>query len=199
MTIIAWPTTFQVSAFDLSIAYDVQIVVSRNGRVTTYGLPGARWSATLTFPNQNETNGRPAVEALLVSLKGGANRLSMHHLGRKQPNGTLRGAPVLNGAHLAGAEQLTLKNAFGTLKAGDMIGVPNQLLMVTADATASSGFMTVQTEPPLFSGYTDGTTVTWDKPTTLWIPQQATAGPFPYRPGNTQRPGFSIDLVEAPA
>jgi len=166
MATIAWPTALNalVAAFDYSIAFDVQISVTRNGRVSTYGLPGARWSVTLTFANLTEATGRPAVEALLVSLKGGANRLSMPHLGRQRPNGTMRGAPVLTGSVIAGAEQLALKSVTGTLKAGDFIGLPNQLLMVTADAAASGGNMTVQTEPPLFSGYSDSTPVTWDRP-----------------------------------
>lgn len=188
-----------VSAFDYSIAFDVQIVTTRNGRVYTYGLPGARWGCTLAFANDAEgTMRRPATEALIVSLKGGANRLQMPHLGRSLPNGTMRGTPVLNGAVIAGAEQLTLSGVNGTLKAGDFIGVPNQLLMVTADASPTSGNMVVLTEPPLFSGYASGTPITWNAPTTLWIPQNSTAGPFPYASGKS-RPSFSIDLVEAPA
>lgn len=198
MPTINWPTLMKVAAFDYSIAFDVQMVTTRNGRIYTYGLPGARWSVTLTFPNQTEATGRPAVEALLVSLKGGANRLSMPHLGRKLPNGTMRGTPTLSGAVAAGAEQMTLTGVNGTVKAGDFIGVPNQLLMVTADASPTGGNMVVQTEPPLFTGYANGTAITWNAPTTLWIPQNSTAGPFPFASGKS-RPGFSVDLVEAPA
>lgn len=197
MATVSWPG-FQLAAFDYSVAFDVQIVTTRNGRIYTYGLPGARWSASLSFPDQTEGMYRPAIEAFIVSLEGGANRLSMGHLGRKLPNGTMRGTPVLNGAVIAGAKQLTLSAVTGTLKAGDFIGLPNQLLMVTADAAPTGGNMVVQIRPALFSGYANGTAITWNAPTTLWIPQNSTAGPFPFLPGQS-RPGFSIDLVEAPA
>lgn len=200
MATVQWPTSIRVAAGDYSIQFDVQINTTRNGRIETYGLSGARWVATLTFPNQSEQTGRPAVEALIVSLEGGANRLQMPHFGRPIPNGTLRGSPVLSGAVIAGAKQLILRNVTNgqTLLRGDIIGLPNQLLMVTADTVASGGTIAVQTRPALFSGYVDGTSVTWNSPTTLWIPQNSTAGPFPFQTGK-YRPGFSVDFVEAPA
>lgn len=196
MAIINLPARFPVSAGDYSIAFDVQMITTRNGRVYTYGLPGARWTVSLSFPNDSEQGLRPAIEALLVSLEGGANRLSMGHLGRKLPNGTLRGTPTLSGAHSAGAKQLVLANCNGTLKAGDIIGVPGQMVMVVADAAPTSGNMVVLTRPALFAGYASGTAIVWNQPTTLWIPQNSTAGPFPFRPGKA-RPGFSVDFVES--
>jgi len=196
MTTKSWPAQFRTETVDYGIEFDVQITTMRNGRIYTYGLPGARWTATLTFPDDAEGGQRPALEAFLASLKGGVNRLSMGHLGRKFPNGTLRGSPILSGAHSAGAEQLALTNANGTLKEGDIIGLPGQLLMVVGGGSSVSGNLTVQVTPPLFSGYTNGTPVTWNQPATLWIPRTSTLGPFPYRAGQ-YRPGFSIDFVES--
>lgn len=196
MATINWPNAVRVGSSDYGIEFDVQIVTTRNGKIYTYGLPGARWVATLTFPNDVEQGLRPQLEALIVSLEGGANRLALPHFGRPVPNGTMRGTPTLVSAHSAGAKQLNLSNVNGTVKAGDIIGVPGQILMVMSDASPTSGSMTVQTRPALFSGYSSGTAVTWNKPTSLWIPKSSTAGPFPYRPGRS-RPGFSVEFVES--
>lgn len=194
MSTVNWPG-FKIAAADYGIDFDVQITTMRNGRVYTYGLPGARWTVTLTFPDDIESGQRPAIEAFITSLEGGANRVSLGHLGRKYPNGGLRGSPTLSGNHAQGAKQLSLASCNAGLKAGDIIGVPGQMLMVTADATPTGGSMTVSTRPALFTAYSDGTAVTWNQPTTLWIPKTSTAGPFPFRPGRS-RPGLSIDLVE---
>lgn len=191
-----WPATVKVSAGDYAIDFDVQVSTMRNGRLFTYELPGARWTVSLSFPDDSEDGQRPALEAFITSLKGGANRLSLGHLGRKQPNGTMRGTPVLNGAHAQGAEQLTMASVNGTLKDGDIIGLPGQMLMVVGGSTPSGGNMVVQVAPPLFTGYANATPVTWNQPTTLWIPKSATAGPFPFRAGR-HRPGFSVDFVES--
>lgn len=196
MATINWPASIKVGAVDYGIEYDVQLNVRRNGRVDTYGLPGARWVASIRFENELEQMMRPAIEALLVSLEGGANRLSMPHFGRPRPNGTLTGSPTLQTTAAAGSKSLALANCNGTLKAGDIIGVPGQFVMVLADATPVANNMTVSISPCLRVQQTSGTAVTWNKPTTLWIPKSSTAGPFPYLQ-NKVRPGFSVEFVEA--
>lgn len=197
MAVKNWPANFEAQTVDYGIDFDVQITTMRNGRVYTYGLPGARWTASIGFPNDSEQGLRPAVEAFLVSLKGGANRVSLGHLGRKQPNGSMRGSPVLNGAHASGTEQLTMSSVNGTLKAGDIIGLPGQMLMVVdGDYAPTGGNMVIQVSPALFSGYASSTPVTWDRPTTLWIPRSSSVGPFPYRAGRA-RPAFAVDFVES--
>lgn len=197
MAIKNWPANFVTETTDYGIDFDVQITTMRSGRLYTYGLPGARWTVTIGFPNDTEAGLRPAVEAFLVSLEGGANRVSLGHLGRKQPNGTMRASPMLNGAHAQGARQLTLSNVNGTLRAGDIVGLPGQMLMVVDGDYAPTGSnMVIHTSPALFTGYASGTPLTWDRPTTLWIPKSSSVGPFPYRAGRA-RPGFSVDFVES--
>lgn len=196
MSTINWPTSLSVVAsLDLSIEYDVQINLSRSGQVDTYGLPGARWVAVVTFAVDKEILYRPQIEALVASLRGGARSLSMHHLGRKTPNGTLTGSPTVGTATAAGDNTVALANCNGTLKAGDMIGIGTELFMVEEDATPVSSAMTVKVSPAVRSVHTVGAAVTWDKPSILWIPRSNIAGPFPYAPGKV-RPGFSIELVE---
>lgn len=196
MAIINWPSTLKTGAVDYAIEFDVQMNIARNGHITTYGLPGARWLATITFEPELETMQRPLIEALITSLEGGANRLSMQHLGRPLPNGAMRGTPVLQSAVSAGARILPIANANGGLKAGDIIGLPGQMVMVTADANPVSSAMSVSVTPAIRQAYTTSTPVTWNKPTVLWIPKTSIAGPFPFSQ-NLVRPGFSIELVEA--
>lgn len=197
MATIVFPTGLRTGPVDYAIEFDVQISVSRNGRIFTYGLPGARWTCTLTFENELEQMQRPAIEALIVSLEGGANRLQMGHLARPVPNGTLRGSPTLASNVNAGASSLPMTNCNGTVKKGDILGVSGQNVMVMEDATPSGNNMTVAVKPAIRAARTSGTAVEWNKPAVLWIPKSSTAGPFPYLQ-NKVRPAFSIELVEAP-
>ena len=196
MTTIVWPSSLSVvAALDLSIEYDVQLNIARSGRVDTYGLPGARLVAVVTFAADKETRYRPQIEALVASLRGGARALSMHHLGRPTPNGTLTGSPTVATATAKGDNTIALANCNGTLKAGDMIGVGTELFMVEEDATPVSSAMTVKVSPAVRSINAIGTAVIWNNPKILWIPRSNVAGPFPFVGGNL-RPGFSLELVE---
>ena len=195
MAIIAWPN-FRIGAVDFMVEFDVQMSVYRSGRIDTFGLPGGRWTASIRFELGFEDGDRPAIEALIMSLEGGANRLSLHHLGRPVPNGTLRGTPTLGSAVAAGAKSLTLVNANGGLKRGDIIGLPGQIVMVTADVNPVVTNLTVAVLPAIRASHNSGTAVAWNKPTTLFIPRNAVAGPFPFSPGKV-RPAFSLDLIEA--
>jgi len=196
MSTIYWPSSLSVvAALDLSIEYDVQLNLSRGGQIDTYGLPGARWAAVVTFAADKETRYRPQIEALVASLRGGARMLSMHHLGRVAPNGTLRGSPTVGTQTAKGDNTIALANCNGTLEAGDMLGVGTELFMVEEDAAPVTGSMTVKVSPAVRNVYTVGTAVVWDKPSILWIPRSNIAGPFPYAPGKV-RPGFSLELVE---
>lgn len=196
MTTIYWPSNIKVGSADYSVEFDVQVNYRRSGGVYTYGLPGARWVSTITFDNDAETLQRPRVEALLMSLRGGARRLSMPHFGRPVPHGTLRGAPILLYATTPGQSYLSLTNCNGGLKAGDIIGVNGQLVMVESDAGPFNGVMTIQISPAIRDGISANTAVVWNRPETLWIPKTSTAGPFPYKP--MYRPSFSVDFVEVP-
>lgn len=199
MATFTWPISIRTGPVDYAIAFAVQITVARNGRVTTQTLPGDRWIATVRFENDVEIGDamRPKIEAMITKLEGGAHRLLMPHWGRPIPNGTLRGSPTVGSSIVAGAKSFTMINANGGVKAGDIIGLPGQMLMVVDDATPSGSNLTVNVRPAIRTAHSAGATVTWNKPTTLWIPRSAMAGPFPYAKAKF-RPGFSFELVEAP-
>ena len=196
MSTINWPTSLSVVAsLDLSIEYDVQINIARAGTIETYGLPGARLVAVVTFAADLETRYRPQIEALVGSLRGGARALSMHHLGRPTPNGTITGSPTVATATAAGDNTVALANCNGTLESGDWFGIGDQMVMVEEDAAPVSSAMTVKVSPAIRAVNPVGTVITLVRPSILWVPKSNIAGPFPYRPAKV-RPGFAIELVE---
>lgn len=197
MATVYWPADLFPAAVDYGIEYDVQVTVRRSGAVHTYGLPGARWVASLAFGNDTEGDNRPRTEALVASLRGGARRISMPHLGRPVPNGDLRGTPVLGSAAAPGHNAIEIAQATGGVRKGDILGVAGQLLMMEQDAAPTAGRMWVAVSPAVRISAPAGQPVVWNRPEALWIPRNSTAGPFPFAPGGI-RPGFSLELVEVP-
>lgn len=195
MATITWPG-FRTGPVSFALEFDVQMEIMRSGKVYTYGLPGARWLCTINFENELETMQRPAIEAWLVSLRGGANRAQLYHFARPVPNGTLRGSPTVGSTIAAGATSAALANCNGTVKAGDLLGIGGQIVKVIEDAAPTGSNMTVKFEPGLRVSVSSGASVTWNKPSTLFIPRSNIAGPFPYLQAGF-RPGFSVEFVEA--
>lgn len=190
-----WPAGLCPASVDVGLRQDVQMTRSRSGKYSTFEMPGASWVMTLTFPNSAEYLDRPRVEALVTSLRGGANRLQAPYFGRPAPNGTLRGAPRLAAAVTAGAGQVTLKDCNGTLRAGDMIGIGGQVVMIESDVSPVAGQMTVAFNPALRGPHAVHTAVAWDAPLITWVLDDKEAVKFPYRPGR-YRPSFAIELIE---
>ncbi|XJC79865.1 hypothetical protein ACHFCA_34825 (plasmid) [Delftia tsuruhatensis] len=195
MKVKVWPPGVVPESVDVGLQQDVQRTRSRSGKYSTFEMPGASWEMTLTFPNSAEWLDRPKVEALITSLRGGANRLSAPHFGRPIPNGTLRGAPRVAEVATSGAGIIKLKDCNGSLRAGDFIGVSGQLFMVEDDVTPVSGHLTVAVNPAVRQSLAVNTSVVWDSPHVLWILKEQDAVKFPYK-GGRSRPGFSIELIE---
>lgn len=109
MADITWPTdgghAFYPEAFDESVEFDVELTVSRGGRVTTRALPGARWMLTIAFPETTTPylTERRKLEAFFMGLRGGADRLLMWNLLTPEPLGTMRGTVTLAAGVAAGA------------------------------------------------------------------------------------------------
>lgn len=200
MADITWPTGttdpgFAVASYVEEPEWDVEITFSRNGKLFTRALPGMRWTARLAFPPiaGGYAVNRGRLEALLMQLRGGANRLLLWHLIRPRPAGTLAGTPTLSGAIAAGATSCSVTGTAGqTILRGDRVafGAGGQRVMAVADMTLPG---TLQFEPAVRAAVSSGTALVWDKPATRYvlrnpsIAMPAEAGMFP---------GFSIELVE---
>lgn len=196
MAVISWPTTGRPSAaleYSEGLQWDVQINVMRNGRAFTRNLPGARWVAALSIPDDTVQylTERRQLEALLVSLRGGHKRLRIWHLLTPLPLGTISGTPTVTTTTAAGATSIPITGT-GTLLRGDRIkfGASGQRVMVVADATLSGS---VTFEPALRAQVSAGVSVVYDKPTSDFI-LRTPENMFPAR--GKDLPGFTVELVE---
>ena len=200
-----WPFSdsdarYLCEAFDEALEFNVELSVSRSGKVSTLSLPGARWRATMQFPDTglSELVTRRQIEAFLLSLRGGADRLLMWNPLTPQPLGTMRGPVTLAAAVLAGATTAQITGgtpaANTTLLRGDRIAFGGQRVVLTADATANgSGVMTVAFQAAHRWGASVGEDVTLTRPPTKFVLTQ----PVVQMPARGERlPGFAVELVE---
>lgn len=157
---------------------------------------GPMWLSSITA-----TQKRPELwQALMLQLRGKTNQLALWNMGRPQPKGTMRGSMTI-AATAQGATSLVITaagQAGKTLLAGDYLGVGSgltqQVVMVTADATANgSGVVAVSTEPALRNSFASGAGVTWYRPCALFRRKDSTSQ-WDYAPGTVS--GMSLDLIE---
>jgi hypothetical protein len=191
MSTYAWPSTeaFRVMAADFGLRANVTMSTSAfNGETQTVWMPGSRW-VTQIMLRPSKLADRAALEAFIARLEGQYHRIQMGHPLRREPRGTLRGSPTLTSSVAQGARALPITGS-GTLFAGDMLGVNNQLVMVAADP---GSLASVPITPPLRAAATSGTPVVWDAPKALWV-LSSNEVRTPIEP--VVAPAFAIDLVE---
>lgn len=110
--------------------------------------PGERWACTITWPMMTPTEWR-AIIGWLSSLGGPSGRALIPYYGPPLAGGAT-GSPTATGTRLAGT--VTLNSVGGTaphFRAGDMIEIAERLYLITADATASGGSVTLAIWPRL--------------------------------------------------
>jgi len=205
--VIAYPDTTSNSAFnpmgfDFGLRTNVFITTSsHNGGMQTIEMPGGhRWVASLTYDIQSTAN-RAALEAFWTSIKGQSNRVSLCHLARPVPRGTINTTGLTVSAGVAaGVRTLVIAGAGGTntMKAGDMARITladasTQLVMCVADATASGGLLTMNFEPQLRWSASTAASVVVNRPTATFILTSSEVR-VPYE--GYIATGFSVDLVE---
>ncbi len=136
--------------------------------VQTLGLPGAYWSAVLSFENEGPETAR-ALAAFLKSRRGQAVTFDLYNHAHPVPKGYATGTPIVYGANQTGSQLITegwTPNVTGILKAGDYIQVGPKLKMVVIDANSdANGRSTLQTEPPWMESPIDRDNVVTDHPT----------------------------------
>lgn len=133
--------------------------------VQTLAMPGARWAFTGTW--QNLTPDEAArMRAFLYSLRGRAGRFYLHNFARPTPAGTLAGTPRVAGAGQTGSALLTDGwGAGGSVRAGDFVGLGDELRMVVADAVENgAGVMTLTLDEPVRSSPADDLALNFVRP-----------------------------------
>lgn len=196
MTTYAWPGPantpgWEVNHFELRIKPNVKVFTGHYTPATqAVDLLGERWSAVVHLSPTTSQLYAGRREAFFDRLKGPANWLSLWHLKRPAPLGTMRGSPTLSAAAAQLANTAAVYGS-GTLLAGDMIGIGGQLVRVMADVTLPG---TVEFQPRLRAAMVSGTAVTWDKPAANFI-LTADGVPVVYTPGMVGE--SALELIEA--
>lgn len=200
MTTLTWPTLSHAAPRMLKwgLVSNTQGFTSPlSGAMQTTEMPGARWRCSFVMENLTEADAA-LLQAMLVQLRGQANRLLLHNFARPTPRGTATGTPLVNGASQTGTSLITDGWTAGitALKAGDYFGVNGELKMVTADATADgSGNATISFEPPLRAAPADNAALTTTKPLAIFM----LAGPgidWDAQPASSVLTSLPIDLIE---
>lgn len=153
-----------------------------------------RWLATVSIPPRSKDGGA-AVEAFIGAMRGMVNTINLYHLVRPVPRGTMRGAPVTDGAGQGANSLVVWTSAPGaTLFAGDMIGAEGLLLMTAEDCVADgSGRMVVPLVNRLRKTVALNAAIVWDRPA---APFRLVSRPTEqYMPGYAD--GLTFDLAEA--
>lgn len=202
MADIAFPTLGHEYADSLEVSIisnQTGFTSPLNATTAVVELPGSRWAFSLTFDKTTVSDGA-LLSAWLVSLRGMANRALLHNFYRPTPRGTIAGTPLVNG----GSQTGTTLNIDGvtngtTLLRGDWVGfsqgtVNAQLVMVTADVTASGGAMAVSIFPEIRTSPSDNSAIVTTKPVgrfRLATPEAK------WRPQVVGYTDFALDFVEA--
>lgn len=135
-----------------------------------------RWTAQVTIRRARTFAERAKVEATIDRWADPLNRVVLPHLAHLTPYGTMRGAPVLAGAHAQGTRTLNITcDAGSTVDAGTMLGVtttasyPIQVVRVAVGGTANgSGALSLTSGQPLRAAANSGAAVVWDMPSALF-------------------------------
>jgi hypothetical protein len=141
-----------------------------SGVTQTIELPGAYWSAVLTFEDQGPEDSRPLI-AFFVSMRGQAISFNLFNHAHPIPQGVATGTPLVYGAGQVGTQLITegwTADVANILMAGDYIQVGTKLKMVVENAnTDALGRSTLQVEPPWADSPASGAEIVTDHPQAL--------------------------------
>lgn len=193
MSLLNLPAWFVPSTVSLDLATNQRVGSSIfGGSEQAVDLLNDRWVMNVSLPDSLHV-AAAAREAFIASFRGQVNWVSLWHFVRARPRGTMRGTPVLVGAHAQGASALSITSgtAGSTLLAGDMLGVGGLLCMVQSDVTLDgSGAGSVPLVNRLRAGQSNGAAVTWDKPAALF--RLLDHAGVVYQPGMASGPSFTF-------
>lgn len=171
MATITLPALFKPSTCSLTASVNQRVSAAPfGGSEQAVDLLNDRWLMSCELPPALKADGGWR-EGFIGAMRGQTNVVALYHFANQVPRGTLRGTLTLNASAAQGASSVELTGGSpttGTLLSGDMIGVGGLLLMVSADATASGGVITVPITNRLRVAQLSGAGVTWYRPTALF-------------------------------
>jgi hypothetical protein len=227
MTVYAWPVGWALDAFQMRIkpsAFVSSGPYSPYAQVTD--LVGEVWIAQIDLQPGVENVEGAAREAFFDRLNGPFNQISLYHLRRPEPLGTLRdgvavnavnasstvvpvvnasavtvptisGSPVVLNAIARGEGTATVRTVIGrTLRAGDHVALGSQTVRVMADATANGSGQMAIEFRPRARAAIAAYSAITWNRPTVNFTLKAGGVPTVWRQGMFE--GTSIELVEAP-
>lgn len=175
MTILSLPT-IHAAELKWALATNTQTFSSPLSNATqTAELPGARWTASVTFRNRQAPEHR-AWMAKLAQLRGSSGRCYLSPSFAYPLMGVGGGTPLVNGGSQTGTSLIVdgcPNSVTGWLKVGDYFSFDNglgqrELKIVTADVnTDGSGNATITFEPPIRSAPVDNATIEINAPSAV--------------------------------
>lgn len=197
MTAYAWP--FKANRFEMRILPNTRVFTGPYTPTTqTLDLLGERLIVSMDMPPTNDKIEGGRREAFFNRLKASANLITLGHLVRPIPLGTLRGSPTIGWAIAQLANTAVIATTPGaTVYAGDWLGFGGQLVQIMADAAADgAGALNIEFQPRARTTIAAGSTVLWNVPTANFILKPGTPNvPTSWTPGMID--GATIELIEA--
>ena len=142
-----------------------------SGTVRTETQSGGRWALSIPIIGEKNSIDLGLIEAFIYRLNGKEHRAVIHDFSY-QRNGAGGGTPLVNGAGQTGLSLITDGWTVSTLvlRAGDRIGVSNQMIPVVADVTSNgSGQATLSLAHPIRTAPSNNASIEITNPTARYI------------------------------
>ena len=127
-------------------------------------LAGDRWGASYTLRRWKKTDERAAAWiAFFLRCNGRSNAFAAYDPDRRNPRGVASGTPLVDGPGQAG-KYVSVKNCppnvTGWMKAGDYVGINNEMKQLVEDAdTTAGGLAVLHFAPAMRAAAPDGSAV----------------------------------------
>jgi hypothetical protein len=159
----SFPSTAGFQTLDFTSNTNTRTSVSVSGKTQRLQTGSQYWSFSLKSPKKERADVMVDY-AFLVTQNGQADTFTIVPPVVTDARGTASGTLTNDATVAAGQSACQTDGGSGTLKKGDLIKFSNhtKVYMVTADVTISGTNDAISFYPPLVTGLTNSTTVTYD-------------------------------------
>ena len=159
----SFPSTAGFQTLDFTSNTNTRTSVSVSGKTQRLQTGSQYWSFSLKSPKKERADVMVDY-AFLVTQNGQADTFTIVPPVVTDARGTASGTLINDATVAAGQSACQTDGGSGTLKKGDLIKFSNhtKVYMVTADVTISGTNDAISFYPPLVTGLTNSTTVTYD-------------------------------------
>ena len=158
-----FPLTTGFTTLDFTSNTNTRTSVSVSGKTQRLQTGSQYWSFSLRSPKKDRADAMVDY-AFLVTQNGQAETFTIVPPVVTDARGTASGTLTNDATVAAGQSACQTDGGSGTLKKGDLIKFSNhdKVYMVTADVTISGTNDAISFFPPLVTGLTNSTTITYD-------------------------------------